>query len=105
MKTQKVLLLMAVTGVTSSLTGHAQSYEDDIYYTEPSKKETKKAATSQSTPSSSGERYGTTTVYDYPSADTYSVPHTQGRAIIDVETYNRRGLFATDTISANDMPQ
>ena len=31
MKTLKVLLLMAVTGVTSSLTGHAQSYEDDIY--------------------------------------------------------------------------
>ena len=104
MKTLKVLFLMAVVGVTSSVMGHAQSYDDDIYYTAPSKKEAKKAS-KPTTASTSSNGYGVTTVYDYPAADTYTVLPSQGGAIMDVDAYNRRGFFATDTISVNDLPQ
>ena len=104
MKTLKVLFLMAVAGMTSSLTSHAQSYDDDIYYTEPSKKEASKASKPK-TPAVNSNGYGVTTVYDYPAADTYSVLPSQGGAIMDVDAYNRRGFFATDTVSVNDLPQ
>ena len=89
------LLLAASAAVTVS----AQDYDDDIYYN-PSK------AKPQSKPQpSTTYGAGSTTYYggnpsgysaDYPSADSYTVMPGSG-VNIDVDTYNRRGIFAADT--------
>ncbi|MDE5960943.1 MAG: hypothetical protein K2H08_04420, partial [Duncaniella sp.] len=72
----------------------AQSYfDDDIYYnaskaTKPAKTQTKNSSSSRKA----------VVVYDYPAADTYTV---NGTRSISVDEYNRRGIFATDSLSAD----
>lgn len=72
----------------------AQSYfDDDIYYdaskaTKPAKKSVNNNANKQNT----------VIVYDYPSADNFTV---NGTRKISVDDYNRRGIFATDSLTSD----
>ena len=79
---------LAAVGVMS-----AQSYFDDDIYYNPAKA-TKKPVTTNN----SSAKKNTVIVYDYPSADTYTV---NGTRSISVDDYNRRGIFATDSLSAD----
>ncbi|MDE7475492.1 MAG: hypothetical protein K2M71_07685, partial [Duncaniella sp.] len=83
-----IVSALAAVGVMS-----AQSYfDDDIYYN--ASKATKKATTNNS----SANKKNTVIVYDYPAADTYTI---NGTRSISVDDYNRRGIFATDSLSAD----
>lgn len=84
------MLLLTVMG-SLSVTLSAQDYDDDDIYFNPSK-----SKATQKTVKKSAKSYNYTTA-DYPAADTYSTLPGQGRTEIDVDTYNRRGIFAADT--------
>lgn len=75
---------MAALLLGSSFMAFGQSYDDDDIYFNPSK--------SKEQPKKQPKQSGNYTVYDYPAADTY-VPGT-GNTNIDVDAYNRRGVFA-----------
>lgn len=94
MKLKRLTLLMAsalaAVGVVS-----AQSYFDDDIYYNPAKA-TKQPAKTQKT-NSSNQR-NTVVVYDYPSADNFTV---NGTRKISVDDYNRRGIFASDSLTAD----
>lgn len=77
------VMLLTVSGVVS-----AQSLFDDIYY-DASKDKKTEVRSSGSSPSYAASM---------PSADTYIVSGTRN---ISVDDYNRRGVFATDTLSAD----
>ncbi|MDE6684457.1 MAG: hypothetical protein K2J94_04675, partial [Duncaniella sp.] len=72
---------------------NAQSYfDDDIYYdaSKATKKtQPKKVTQTYTTPS-------TVIVAEYPAADTYTV---RGTRSISVDDYNRRGIFASDSLT------
>ncbi len=84
MKIRLTAILVLLLGGSSTLSLMAQDYEDDIYYT-PSKVNTQKKSTSIETNS-------------YPAADTYT-PAPGNGSNFDVDTYNRRGIFAKDSVS------
>lgn len=71
----------------------AQSYFDDDIYFDPAKasKPAKKASPTKNNRTA-------VVVYDYPSADNYTV---NGTRSISVDDYNRRGIFATDSLTAD----
>lgn len=96
-----------LTGLLASITvASAQSYyDDDIYYN--ASKATKKESTQKKQTTNNSNYYnaatygnGTATVVvaDYPSADNYTVNGTRN---ISVDEYNRRGVFATDSLSSD----
>lgn len=93
MKINRILLTLAgIVAVTSAAT--AQSFfDDDIYYDASKDKSTPKTSKTirqtYSTPS-------TVIVAEYPSADTYTV---NGTRRISIDDYNRRGIFAKDSLS------
>ncbi len=86
----------------------AQSYFDDDIYYDASKDKAAKAAAKKSGTSTSNSNYYKAATYgnnsarvvvaDYPAADSYSV---NGTRTISVDEYNRRGIFATDSLSAD----
>ncbi|MDE7410721.1 MAG: hypothetical protein K2M94_01625 [Paramuribaculum sp.] len=79
-------IIIGSTGFVS-----AQDYEDDIYYNPD-----KKAKSVTVKPSVQNNQYNAqTAVQDYPAADTYT-PALSSGSKIDVDTYNRRGMFASD---------
>ena len=80
-------LLLSSTCVVS-----AQSYDDDDIYYNPSKSKTPEKT--------KPKKKTNIVVYDYPSADSYTPD--AGNTKIDVDTYNRRGIFAKgDTLKQN----
>ncbi len=72
----------------------AQSYyDDDIYYDASKAKKQQPAKVVDN-------NYRQSQVADYPAADTYSYS-VNGTRSISVDDYNRRGIFAADTVSAD----
>lgn len=99
------LLPIALAGIFAAVgsTASAQSYfDDDIYY--DASKATKK--TPQQTIRHTYSTPSTVVVAEYPAADTYTGGTSRVRSI-SVDDYNRRGIFATDSLSvdstANDF--
>lgn len=82
--------MLSVVGVVS-----AQSYYDDDIYFDASKAKKQQTATAVS---DNQNRYYNQPVIDYPAADTYTI---NGTRTISVDDYNRRGIFATDSLSAD----
>lgn len=96
MKTKRTFLTLA--GVVAAVSvATAQSYfDDDIYYDASNEKAQPKTTTTvvkrtYATPSA-------VIVAEYPSADNYTVSGTRS---ISVDDYNRRGIFAIDSLSAD----
>lgn len=75
------LMLALLVGMASVAV--AQDIYDDIYYNPKTDNKPKQAVTNTQT-----------AVTDYPSADTYNY---DSGSSIDVDAYNRRGIFAVDT--------
>ena len=86
--------LLVASGSSVAL---AQNYDDDDIYYNPSKS---KAKPKTEKPAQSTSVY----VYDYPAADAYTPVPGSGVAI-DVDTYNRRGVFAGADSSVTKAPQ
>ena len=87
-------IIFALAGIVATTTAvNAQSYfDDDIYYdaSKATKKtQPKKVTQTYTTPS-------TVIVAEYPAADTYTV---RGTRSISVDDYNRRGIFASDSLT------
>lgn len=84
----------------------AQSYFDDDIYYDASKDKAAKAAKKTSTATNNGNyqrvaTYGNNSanvIVEYPAADTYNV---NGTRTISVDDYNRRGIFATDSLTSD----
>lgn len=73
----------------------AQGYDDDDIYFNPSKVKPQEK--------NKVKKQVKTAAYDYPAADSYT-PST-GNTAIDVDKYNRRGVFAkSDTLKQKDTP-
>ncbi len=90
--------MLAAIAVSTLGTVSAQSYyDDDIYY--DSSKEPKQSVKVKQQPQQ--QYVYSYPVADYPSADNYTVSGTRN---ISVDEYNRRGLFASDSLS-NDTTQ
>ena len=108
MKIRRFAILMAGLFATVSIASAQSYYDDDIYYDASKDKAAKTAQSkSQNTSGSNGNYYkvatygngsATVVVTDYPSADNYTV---NGTRTISVDDYNRRGIFATDSLSAD----
>ncbi|MEZ3559335.1 MAG: hypothetical protein K1V86_07700, partial [Duncaniella sp.] len=93
MKLKRILLTMAgIVAATSAVT--AQSYFDDDIYYDASKDKSKPAKTVKQT----YRTPSTVIVAEYPAADTYNVT---GTRTISVDDYNRRGIFATDSLTTD----
>lgn len=92
MKT-RLTSLLALIMIGGYSIASAQGYDDDDIYYNPSK--AKKSAPVKKT--------ADVVVADFPAADTYT-PATTG-VNIDVDTYNRRGTFANDTVTARSENQ
>lgn len=87
--------LMAALIVGGSCIAFAQSYDDDDIYYNPSK--------SKAQPKSKPQQRGNYIVYEYPAADSYT-PTIGSGTNIDVDKYNRRGVFApADTTKNKSM--
>lgn len=93
MKFKRFTLTMATVLATVGLMSAQSYFDDDIYYN-PSKA----TKTTKTQSSDNSAKKNTVIVYDYPSADTYSV---NGTRKISVDDYNRRGIFASDSLSAD----
>ena len=95
--------IFALLVLGSFATAAAQGYDDDDIYYNPSKakKETTKKPTA---PTYNGYTYSSTAAADVPAADTYTPAATSGIGI-DVDTYNRRGVFATTDTAARAATQ
>lgn len=90
--------LMAVLIFGGSLVASAQGYDDDDIYFNPDKAKTQ--------PKAKVKTSGNTTVYDFPAADTYQPVATITGTNIDIDTYNRRGVFAkVDTTRRQQQQQ
>lgn len=93
-----VAVLLAATG-----TAFAQTEFDDIYYNPSKAKKEKKTSQKKTTPTTQGTykvyTTGNSVVGEYLPADRYEPG--KGRTDVDVDTYNRRGIFATDNPSGN----
>lgn len=87
------LIAMILIGSYNSFVIAQDDYDDDIYFNAKKAKTEKKDKVVNATTMSS------VTTADYPAADTYVI--TGNGVNIDIDTYNRRGVFANDTISAN----
>ena len=93
------LLPLLLVGLFASTFGNAaaQSYfDDDIYYdASKASPKAKKEVVRQTytTPS-------TVVVAEYPASDTYNVDSSRQRTI-SVDDYNRRGIFANDSLTAD----
>lgn len=83
------IFAILLTGCVA-LSASAQDYDDDDIYFNPSKAKS-------TTVKPNKNNY---VVTDYPAADAYTP--TGNGTNIDIDRYNRRGIFATDTISAAD---
>lgn len=71
-----------------------QSYfDDDIYYDASKAKKAEKQSKNKSS-----QQKQAVVVYDYPSSDNYTV---NGTRSISVDEYNRRGIFAIDSLSTD----
>lgn len=93
MTKSRFLSLLALVALGRSFTAYAQGYDDDDIYYNPSKSQ--KTTKTEKKQKSNATKV---TVVDYPAADSYTVMPGQG-VNIDVDTYNRRGIFANDTTS------
>lgn len=95
MKRFNISIFMAVLLTSSVSVAYAQDYEDDIYYNpDKAKKTTTVKNTAKSTPISTPHSYGS-----YQAADTYT-PSANSPRNISVDDYNRRGMFANDSVAA-----
>ncbi|MDE5727357.1 MAG: hypothetical protein K2H94_04425, partial [Duncaniella sp.] len=102
MKTKRLILTLGIlAAVTAGAMAQGSYYDDDIYY-DPAK------APKKAKPARTEQRYTQTyvtpnavVVAEYPSADSYTVNGTRN---ISVDDYNRRGIFASDSLS-NDTTQ
>lgn len=90
MKLRLTSLFIAATLFGSFGVMSAQGYDDDDIYYNPSK------AKKQTTVKKQNKKSSAPDVTNYPAADTYIAPATG--TDIDVDTYNRRGIFANDTV-------
>lgn len=91
MKLKRIILtMMGIVAATSAVT--AQSYFDDDIYYDASKDKSKPAKTVKKT----YRTPSTVIVAEYPAADTYNVTGTRN---ISVDDYNRRGIFASDSLT------
>ena len=94
----KSFLPLALVGLFASTFGQAAAqssyFDDDIYY--DASKSTKKAP--KKTVNQIFTTPSTVIVAEYPAADTYTV---NGTRTISVDDYNRRGIFATDSLTAD----
>ncbi|MCH5326863.1 MAG: hypothetical protein J1E29_06645 [Duncaniella sp.] len=91
----RTLLALAVGAVIPLAAGAQSYYDDDIYFDASKAKKQTPAVTTQKVT----QTYVTPTsvvVAEYPSADSYSV---EGTRNISVDDYNRRGIFASDSLS------
>lgn len=87
---KSTLLVALLTG--TAFQGVAQDIYDDIYGTTPAKeKKTADVRKPKETPRALA-------VTDYPAADTYNFDSGSNR---DIDDYNRRGIFAVDTVAAS----
>jgi len=84
--------LMAALIVGGSCIAFAQSYDDDDIYYNPSK--------SKAQPKPKPQQRGNYIVYEYPAADSYT-PTIGSGTNIDVDKYNRRGVFAPADTTKN----
>jgi len=80
----RITSIIAALLLSSSISGFAQDYDDDIYFN-PSKAKTKEKKQVKKT--------NKTIVYDIPAADTYT-PALDTNSNVDIDKYNRRGVFA-----------
>lgn len=92
MMKSRLTSLLALILIGGYSIASAQGYDDDDIYYNPSKA---KAAKTEAKKASTQA----TVVTDYPAADTYTPSSTSG-VNIDIDAYNRRGVFATDTAAA-----
>lgn len=105
MKIRRFAILMACLFATVSIASAQSYYDDDIYY-DASKDKTAKTKSKNTSASNAnyykaatyGNNSATVVVADYPSADNYTV---NGTRSISVDDYNRRGIFASDSLSAD----
>lgn len=86
--------LLAFLAIGGLCLANAQGYDDDDIYYNPSKakKQTQKV-----------KKTTAPAVVDYPSADSYT-PAPGAGTDIDIDTYNRRGVFAADTARTEARP-
>lgn len=91
MKLIPSMIALLLIGSYSTIATAQDYYDDDIYYN-PSKAKTKEKKSTKANSNSN------VIIVDYPAADTYIV--TGDGVNIDIDTYNRRGVFANDSINA-----
>lgn len=92
MNIKRIFTFLAGTLVAAGAVSAQSYFDDDIYFdaskaSKPVQKATKKSNNKTAV-----------VVYDYPSADNYTV---NGTRTISVDDYNRRGIFATDSLTAD----
>jgi len=108
MKIRRFAILMIGLAASASAVSAQSYYDDDIYYDASKDKAAKTVTTKAKSPSNTrgnyakaatyGNNSATVMVADYPSADNYTVTGTRN---ISVDDYNRRGIFASDSLSAD----
>ncbi|MCM1356818.1 MAG: hypothetical protein NC212_10490 [Staphylococcus sp.] len=96
MKFKRFTILLASALAAVGLASAQSYFDDDIYYN-PAKasKQTTKTNTQ------AANRKTAVVVYDYPAADNYTV---NGTRTISVDDYNRRGIFASDSLASDTVP-
>lgn len=92
MKLKRLILILAATVAATSAVTAQSYYDDDIYYDASKDKTPKPKKTVKQTFTTPS----TVIVAEYPAADTYTV---KGTRTISVDDYNRRGIFAKDSLS------
>lgn len=101
----RLLIVLAIIAVTSTVSVAQNYYDDDIYYdASKAKKEQNKQVKKQNVNEKQGYyTSGKVSHVSYPSADTYVVP--DGSLNMDVDAYNRRGQFlVSDSVAADQSP-
>lgn len=92
MNIKRIFTFLAGTLVAAGAVSAQSYYDDDIYFDA-----SKASKPAQKTAKKNNNRTAVV-VYDYPSADNYTV---SGTRTISVDDYNRRGIFATDSLTAD----
>jgi len=93
------LLILSMLVTATGLCRAQGYYDDDIYFDSSKDKDknielAKKQAKTK--PASAANGYILYPIADYPAADTYTP---DGTLAMSVDEYNRRGIFANDTVS------
>ena len=96
MNFKRFFTLMSAVAVMAGAVSAQSYYDDDIYY--DASKAPKQAPKPKQTRVYNGGN--TVIVANYPSADSYAGT-VNGTRSISVDDYNRRGIFATDSLSSD----